>query len=118
MNSEAEVRATAKRTNVAPGRHNKEKLAVWFFLGGEVILFTTLILTFGLFRIHICGRICQFQGKPQHSPHRYQHFCSDPEQLFCSARAPGDPAGSGKCAAYEFTGRAGVGLAVHCRAGV
>ncbi len=42
--------STANRTDV-PRLADKEKLGVWFFLGGEVILFTTLILSFGFFRL-------------------------------------------------------------------
>jgi cytochrome c oxidase subunit III len=55
-------RATSKRTNVAPQQHNKEKLAMWFFLGSEVILFTTLILTFGLFRINYANEYAGFRS--------------------------------------------------------
>jgi len=59
--SEAEVRATAKRTNLAP-MENKEKLAVWFFLGGEIILFGTLILTYILFRITYPDQYANFRA--------------------------------------------------------
>ena len=59
--SEAEVRATAKRTNLAP-MENKEKLAVWFFLGGEIILFGTLILTYSLFRITYPDQYANFRA--------------------------------------------------------
>ncbi len=37
-------------THIAPS-HSKDKLAVWFFLGGEVTLFSTLILTYAVIRI-------------------------------------------------------------------
>ena len=43
-------RTTAEHTNLAP-LYSRNKLAVWFFLGGEIILFGTLILTYSLFRI-------------------------------------------------------------------
>jgi heme/copper-type cytochrome/quinol oxidase subunit 3 len=33
-------------------RHQAEKLGVWIFLGGEVVLFSSLILTILYFRIH------------------------------------------------------------------
>jgi len=59
--SEAEVGATAKRTNIAPF-DNKEKLGVWFFLGGEVILFGTLILTYSLFRITYADQYALFRS--------------------------------------------------------
>lgn len=59
---ENEDRATAQRTNVAPGQHNKEKLGMWFFLGSEVILFTTLILTFGLFWINYANEYPAFKS--------------------------------------------------------
>lgn len=36
--------------DIAPVR-SKDKLGVWFFLGGEVTLFSTLILTYAIFRI-------------------------------------------------------------------
>jgi cytochrome c oxidase subunit III len=54
--------ATARRTNVAPQQHNKEKLAMWFFLGSEVILFTTLILTYSLFRINFANEYGGFRS--------------------------------------------------------
>ena len=54
---------TARRTNVAPGHHNKEKLGMWFFLGSEVILFTTLILTYGLFRINYANEYAGFKSE-------------------------------------------------------
>ena len=62
MASQAEVRATAQRTNLAP-LHNKEKLGVWFFLGGEVILFGTLILTYVLFRITFADQYAMFRSQ-------------------------------------------------------
>jgi cytochrome c oxidase subunit 3/cytochrome o ubiquinol oxidase subunit 3 len=55
-------KATSKRTNVAPRHHNKEKLGMWFFLGSEVILFTTLILTYGLFRINYANEYADFRS--------------------------------------------------------
>jgi heme/copper-type cytochrome/quinol oxidase subunit 3 len=57
-----EEEATAKRTNLAPGFVNKDKLGVWFFLGSEVILFTTLILTYGLFRIQYADQYAAFRS--------------------------------------------------------
>jgi cytochrome c oxidase subunit III len=60
--TENEDRATTQRTNVAPGQHNKEKLGMWFFLGSEVILFTTLILTFALFRINYANEYPAFKS--------------------------------------------------------
>ena len=56
-----EDEATAKRTNFAP-LGNKEKLGVWFFLGGEVILFGTLILTYILFRITFADQYTNFRA--------------------------------------------------------
>ena len=53
--------ATAKQVNLAP-IHNKEKLAVWFFLGGEVILFGTLILTYILFRLTFPDQYASFRS--------------------------------------------------------
>jgi cytochrome c oxidase subunit III len=55
-------RSTARRTNVAPQQHNKEKLGMWFFLGSEVILFTTLILSYGLFRINYANEYADFRS--------------------------------------------------------
>jgi heme/copper-type cytochrome/quinol oxidase subunit 3 len=62
MTSDAEVRSTAKRTNIIPGHQNKEKLGMWFFLGSEVILFTTLILTFGFTRIQFADEYSSFRS--------------------------------------------------------
>jgi heme/copper-type cytochrome/quinol oxidase subunit 3 len=42
--------ATSLRTNLAP-LYSRNKLAMWFFLGGEVILFATLISSFALARL-------------------------------------------------------------------
>jgi heme/copper-type cytochrome/quinol oxidase subunit 3 len=42
--------ATARRTNLAP-LYSRNKLGMWFFLGGEIILFATLISTFALSRL-------------------------------------------------------------------
>jgi heme/copper-type cytochrome/quinol oxidase subunit 3 len=42
--------STAKRGDIAPVI-SKDKLGVWFFLGGEVTLFGTLIMTYLIFRI-------------------------------------------------------------------
>jgi heme/copper-type cytochrome/quinol oxidase subunit 3 len=56
MNNPSDV-----NTTIPPGSKPKgyfalprdnDKLGVWLFLGGEVIFFTTLILTFALFRTH------------------------------------------------------------------
>ena len=41
--------ALAKPTRLAPA-HTKDKLAIWFFLGGEVVLFGTLIFTYAIVR--------------------------------------------------------------------
>ena len=57
-----EAEATAKRTNLAPGQHNREKLGMWFFLGSEIILFTTLILSLGLFRIQYADQYDNFRS--------------------------------------------------------
>ncbi|HSB00850.1 MAG TPA: heme-copper oxidase subunit III [Anaerolineales bacterium] len=57
-----EAEATTRRTNVVPGHHDKEKLGIWFFLGSEVILFTTLILTYGLFRINYGNEYGSFKS--------------------------------------------------------
>ncbi len=57
-----ENEATAKRTNLVPGYLNKDKLGIWFFLGNEVILFTTLILTYGLFRIQYADQYAAFRS--------------------------------------------------------
>lgn len=57
----SEDQATARRTNIAPG-HNKEKLGMWFFLGSEIILFTTLILSYGLFRINFANEYSGFKS--------------------------------------------------------
>ena len=59
--SEAEAKAAANRVNLAP-LQSKEKLGVWFFLGGEVILFGTLILTYSLFRITYAGQYSSFRS--------------------------------------------------------
>lgn len=61
MSHEAEVRATANRTNLAP-LDSKEKLGLWFFLGSEVILFGALILTFASFRISYAGLYGDFKS--------------------------------------------------------
>jgi|WetSurMetagenome_2_1015567.scaffolds.fasta_scaffold148094_3 heme/copper-type cytochrome/quinol oxidase subunit 3 len=61
MTEEAHVRSTAQRRNLRP-IFNKEKLAMWFFLGGEVILFATLILTFGTFRINFSQEYAAFRA--------------------------------------------------------
>lgn len=58
---EAEARATAKRTNLAP-LNSKEKLGVWFFLGSEVILFGTLILTYLAFRLSYPEQYISFRS--------------------------------------------------------
>jgi cytochrome c oxidase subunit 3/cytochrome o ubiquinol oxidase subunit 3 len=58
---EAEARATAKRTNLAP-LFSKEKLGVWFFLGSEVILFGTLILTYLAFRLSYAEQYAGFRS--------------------------------------------------------
>lgn len=42
-------------------RHENTKLAIWIFLGGEVIFFTTLILTFIFFRIVHASEYVQFK---------------------------------------------------------
>jgi cytochrome c oxidase subunit I+III len=57
-----EVQSTSQRTNVVPGQHNKDKLGMWFFIGSEVILFTTLILTYGLFRINYANEYPSFKS--------------------------------------------------------
>lgn len=57
-----EDQSTANRTNVAPRQHNKDKLGMWFFLGSEIILFTTLILSFGLFRIEYADQYANFKA--------------------------------------------------------
>ena len=56
-----EAQATAKRTNIAPRQHNKDKLGMWFFIGSEIILFTTLILSFALFRIEYAEQYASFR---------------------------------------------------------
>jgi heme/copper-type cytochrome/quinol oxidase subunit 3 len=61
MTSETELKSTQRRTNVAPRQHNKDKLGMWFFIGSEVILFTTLILSFGLFRIQYADQYASFR---------------------------------------------------------
>ena len=57
----SEAQATAKRTDL-PRLPNKEKLAVWFFLGGEVILFGTLILTYIFFRLTYADQYSAFKS--------------------------------------------------------
>jgi heme/copper-type cytochrome/quinol oxidase subunit 3 len=57
-----ESEATAQRTNLAPGTHNRDKLGMWFFLGSEIILFTTLILSLGLFRIQYADEYASFRS--------------------------------------------------------
>jgi heme/copper-type cytochrome/quinol oxidase subunit 3 len=42
--------ATAQHVNLAP-LYSRNKLGMWFFLGGEIILFATLISTFALARL-------------------------------------------------------------------
>ena len=53
--------STARKANLAPMR-SKNKLGVWFFLGGEVILFSTLILTYALIRITNAGEYAAFRS--------------------------------------------------------
>lgn len=52
---------TAQRVNLAPV-HSKDKLGVWFFLGGEVVLFGTLIMTYSLFRIRYAADYADFRS--------------------------------------------------------
>jgi heme/copper-type cytochrome/quinol oxidase subunit 3 len=42
-------------------QHDNEKLAMWFFLGGEVVFFATLILTFALVRLQNAADFAQFR---------------------------------------------------------
>ncbi len=53
--------STAQRTNFAP-LYSRTKLGVWFFLGGEVVLFATLISTFALFRITDADQYATFRS--------------------------------------------------------
>jgi cytochrome c oxidase subunit I+III len=54
-------RSTAKPVNLAP-LYSRDKLGVWFFLGGEVVLFGTLILTYSLFRIRYAADYASFRS--------------------------------------------------------
>src|SRR5512141_1392843 len=54
--------STAQRTNLAP-LYNRNKLAMWFFLGGEIILFATLISTFALARITFAAQYPGFRSQ-------------------------------------------------------
>jgi heme/copper-type cytochrome/quinol oxidase subunit 3 len=53
-------------TTPNPGRmlpqRSNNKLAVWFFLGGEVILFTALIMTFLMFRVRYTSDYATFRS--------------------------------------------------------
>lgn len=62
MDANAVRSSTAKRTNIAPGQHNKDKLAMWFFIGGEIILFTAIILSYVLFRITYSNEYASFRS--------------------------------------------------------
>jgi heme/copper-type cytochrome/quinol oxidase subunit 3 len=54
-------RSTARRVNLAP-LYSRNKLGMWFFLGGEIILFATLISTFGLTRISYSSAYAAFRS--------------------------------------------------------
>jgi cytochrome c oxidase subunit 3/cytochrome o ubiquinol oxidase subunit 3 len=54
--------ATAKRVNLAP-LYSRNKLAMWFFLGGEIILFATLISTFALARLSYSDQYGAFRSQ-------------------------------------------------------
>jgi heme/copper-type cytochrome/quinol oxidase subunit 3 len=53
--------ATAQRVNLAP-LYSRNKLGMWFFLGGEVILFSTLISTFALARLTYSSQYAAFRS--------------------------------------------------------
>jgi cytochrome c oxidase subunit 3/cytochrome o ubiquinol oxidase subunit 3 len=53
--------ATAQRVNLAP-LYSRTKLGFWFFLGGEIILFATLISTFALSRITFAAQYPGFRS--------------------------------------------------------
>jgi cytochrome c oxidase subunit 3/cytochrome o ubiquinol oxidase subunit 3 len=54
--------ATARRVNLAP-LYSRTKLGFWFFLGGEIILFSTLISTFALNRITFAAQYSGFRSQ-------------------------------------------------------
>ena len=53
-------------TTANPGhflpRTENVKFGVWFFLGGEIVLFTALIMTFALFRIRYASQYADFRS--------------------------------------------------------
>jgi heme/copper-type cytochrome/quinol oxidase subunit 3 len=53
--------STAQHVNLAP-LYSRTKLGVWFFLGGEVILFATLISTFALSRLTYASEYASFRS--------------------------------------------------------
>jgi heme/copper-type cytochrome/quinol oxidase subunit 3 len=53
--------ATAERVNLAP-LYSRNKLGMWFFLGGEIILFATLISTFALTRLSYTAEYAAFRS--------------------------------------------------------
>ncbi len=53
--------STAQHVNLAP-LYSRNKLGVWFFLGGEVILFATLISTFALSRLTYASQYASFRS--------------------------------------------------------
>ncbi len=53
--------ATVQRVNLAP-LYSRNKLGMWFFLGGEIILFATLISTFALSRLSYSSEYTAFRS--------------------------------------------------------
>jgi len=54
---------TEQQTNVAPlAQHENTKLAMWLFLGGEVVFFVSLILVFIFSRLTISNYESQFRS--------------------------------------------------------
>lgn len=54
--------STAQRVNLAP-LYSRNKLAFWFFLGGEIILFAALISTYALSRITFASQYPGFRSE-------------------------------------------------------
>ena len=49
-------------THTVVAHHDNNKLAMWLFLGGEIVFFVTLILTYALFRLEQPGDYLDFSS--------------------------------------------------------
>ena len=52
--------SNVSQPHAAVSQHDNTKLAVWVFLGGEVVFFATLILTFSMYRLQHASSYADF----------------------------------------------------------